>query len=111
MENTRCSATWIFIDFLETTKLKKKTPVLFCILVIAIRFIKLNFIIQHGAAEATAVFAPAFGYSGKNNSDSSVPAIMQPTEEPPAYTKTAQQTQQPKPVINTEELQVNHCQI
>lgn len=45
MENTRCSATWIFIDFLETTKLKKKTPVLFCILVIAIRFIKLNFII------------------------------------------------------------------
>lgn len=33
---------------------------------------------------------------------------MQPTEEPPAYTKSAQQiVQQPKPAINTDELQVN----
>ncbi|KAF7270209.1 secretory carrier membrane protein [Rhynchophorus ferrugineus] len=36
---------------------------------------------------------------------SSGPAIMQPTEELPAYTKTAQQVQAPKPSINTEELQ------
>ncbi|KAJ8955369.1 hypothetical protein NQ318_003466 [Aromia moschata] len=37
---------------------------------------------------------------------SSGPAIMQPTEEPPAYTKSGQQTQSvPKPSLNTEELQ------
>lgn len=35
------------------------------------------------------------------------PAIMQPTEEPPAYTKSGQQVlqQQPKPNIDTQELQ------
>lgn len=35
------------------------------------------------------------------------PAIMQPTEEPPAYTKSGQQVlqQQPKPTIDTQELQ------
>lgn len=34
------------------------------------------------------------------------PAIMQPTQEPPAYTKSAQQSQ-PKPTLNTEDLQVH----
>lgn len=35
------------------------------------------------------------------------PAIMQPTQEPPAYTKSGQQSQDvPKPTLNTEELQV-----
>ncbi|VEN36393.1 unnamed protein product, partial [Callosobruchus maculatus] len=35
------------------------------------------------------------------------PAIMQPTQEPPTYTKSGQQTQNiPKPTLNTEELQV-----
>lgn len=34
------------------------------------------------------------------------PAIMQPTQEPPAYTKSGQQSQSvPKPTLNTEELQ------
>ncbi|XP_066158293.1 secretory carrier-associated membrane protein 1 [Euwallacea fornicatus] len=54
---------------------------------------------------------PAAGsrtYVGVAPSSNSGPAIMQPTEEPPAYTKTAQQViqhQPAKPVINTEELQ------
>lgn len=34
------------------------------------------------------------------------PAIMQPTQEPPAYTQTAQQTQSvPRPVLDIEKLQ------
>lgn len=37
------------------------------------------------------------------NSNNSGPAIMQPTQEPPAYTRSGQQSQ-PKPVLNTEEL-------
>lgn len=37
------------------------------------------------------------------------PAVMQPTQEPPTYTRTGQQTQSHgKPVLNTEELQVNN---
>lgn len=32
---------------------------------------------------------------------------MQPTQEPPAYTKSGQQTHEPKPNLNTEELQVS----
>lgn len=46
-------------------------------------------------------------YAGGVPSNSG-PAIMQPTEEPPAYTKSGQQVvqQPPKSTINTEELQV-----
>lgn len=45
-----------------------------------------------------------YNASGSSNSG---PAIMQPTEEPPAYTKSGQQVlqQQPKPTINTDDLQ------
>lgn len=43
------------------------------------------------------------------NQPNSGPAIMQPTQEPPpAYTRTGQQTHEPKPNLNTEELQVNN---
>lgn len=41
-----------------------------------------------------------------NNLGQTSPAIMQPTQEPPTYTQTAQQIQSvPKPVLDTEELQ------
>lgn len=41
-----------------------------------------------------------------NNYGQTSPAIMQPTQEPPTYTQTAQQIQSgPKPVLDTEELQ------
>ncbi|CAH1377778.1 hypothetical protein MTP99_019192 [Tenebrio molitor] len=39
------------------------------------------------------------------NQPNTTPAIMQPTQEPPAYTKSGQQTHEPKPNLNTEELQ------
>ncbi|CAH1153518.1 unnamed protein product [Phaedon cochleariae] len=40
------------------------------------------------------------------NQPNSGPAIMQPTEEPPAYTRSGQQTQSvPKPTLDTAELQ------
>lgn len=41
------------------------------------------------------------------NQPNTAPAIMQPTQEPPAYTKSGQQIHEPKPTLNTEELQVS----
>ena len=40
------------------------------------------------------------------NQPNTTPAIMQPTQEPPAYTKSGQQIHEPQPALNTEDLQV-----